>query len=168
MFRDFNGGTKRSPAVSVRTAGVLSCGASARFRVMASPYGASRSHSLDTSHSVGLLWTSDQPDSKISAWQHTILTRDKHPPPQRDLNPQSYRVSGRKPTLRPRGHLDRELVYVPTGIQIWHPNASCGETRRHTFIAQLKPPSHSYLHLWGFAVTNFSAFLIILLHLLAT
>jgi len=35
-------------------------GDSTRFRVMASPYGASRSHSWDMPHSVGLLWTSDQ------------------------------------------------------------------------------------------------------------
>ena len=35
----------------------------------------SRSHS-DTPHSVGLLWTSDQPDAETSVWQHTIRTRD--------------------------------------------------------------------------------------------
>ena len=28
-----------------------------------------RSHS-DTPHSLGLLWTSDQPDAEISTWQH--------------------------------------------------------------------------------------------------
>jgi len=39
------------------------CGASTQSRVMASPYGASRSLSLDMPHSVGLLWTSDQPDT---------------------------------------------------------------------------------------------------------
>jgi hypothetical protein len=27
---------------------------------------ASRSHTLDTQHSVGLLWTSDQPDAETS------------------------------------------------------------------------------------------------------
>ena len=36
-----------------------------------------RSHS-DTPHSVGLFWTSDQPDSKTSTWQHTTLTTDRH------------------------------------------------------------------------------------------
>jgi hypothetical protein len=30
---------------------------------------------LDTPQSVGLLWTSDQPDAETSAWQHTTLTR---------------------------------------------------------------------------------------------
>ena len=43
---------------------------------------ASRSHS-HTSHSVGLLWTSDQPDAETSTWQHTTLTRDRHPCPWR-------------------------------------------------------------------------------------
>ena len=36
-----------------------------------------RSHS-DTPHSVGLLWTRDQPDVETSTWQHTTLARDKH------------------------------------------------------------------------------------------
>jgi hypothetical protein len=38
---------------------------------------ASRSHS-DTPQSVGLLWTSDQPDAETSTWQHTTLTTDIH------------------------------------------------------------------------------------------
>jgi hypothetical protein len=38
----------------------------------------SRSHS-DTQHTVGLLWTSDQPDAGTSTWQHTTLTTDRHP-----------------------------------------------------------------------------------------
>jgi hypothetical protein len=36
---------------------------------------ASRSHS-DTPHSVGPLWTSDQPDAETSTWQNTTLTTD--------------------------------------------------------------------------------------------
>jgi hypothetical protein len=36
---------------------------------------ASRKHS-DTPHSVGLHWTSDQPDAETSTWQHTTLTRE--------------------------------------------------------------------------------------------
>jgi hypothetical protein len=31
------------------------------------------SHSLDTLHSVGLLWTSDQPEAETSAWQETNI-----------------------------------------------------------------------------------------------
>jgi len=34
---------------------------------------------LGTPHSVGMLWTSDQPDTETTAWQHTILTRDRRP-----------------------------------------------------------------------------------------
>jgi hypothetical protein len=49
---------------------------------------ASRSHS-DTTHTVGILWTSDQPDAETSTWQHTTLTREIYPFPKRDSNPQS-------------------------------------------------------------------------------
>ena len=41
-------------------------GASTRLRVSASHYGASQSYSLDTPHSVGLLWMSDQSDAETS------------------------------------------------------------------------------------------------------
>jgi len=56
-----------------------------------------RSHS-DAPHSVGLFWTSDQPDAEISTWQHTTLTTDKHPFPWRDSNLQSQQASGRRLT----------------------------------------------------------------------
>jgi len=39
-------------------------GAAHGIRVMVPRYGASRSHSLDTPHSVELLWTSGQPDAE--------------------------------------------------------------------------------------------------------
>ena len=41
------------------------CGASTQFRAMTYPYVASRSHSGQP-HSVGLLWTSDQPDAETA------------------------------------------------------------------------------------------------------
>ena len=66
---------------------------------------ASRSPS-DTPHSVGLLWTSDQPDADTPTWQHTTLTRDRRPCLQRDSNPQFRQPSGRRPTpstARPLG-----------------------------------------------------------------
>jgi hypothetical protein len=50
---------------------------------------ASRSHTLDTPHSVGLLRTRDQLDAETSTWQHPTLTRDRHPCPRWDSNPQS-------------------------------------------------------------------------------
>ena len=40
----------------------------------------SRSHS-DTLHSVGFLWTSDQPDPEISTWRHMTITAYKYPCP---------------------------------------------------------------------------------------
>ena len=42
---------------------------------------ASRSQS-DIPHSVGLLWTSDQPDAETSTWQHTTHTRQITTPPE--------------------------------------------------------------------------------------
>ena len=72
-----------------------SCGTLTRFWVTVSHYGASRSHSLDTPHSVGLPWTSDQPVAATSASQHTTLSIDRHPRPWRNANAQSQRTSGR-------------------------------------------------------------------------
>ena len=55
------------------------------------------SHS-DTPHTVWLLWTSDRPVVQTSTCQHTTLTRDRHPCPRRDSNPQSPQTSGRRLT----------------------------------------------------------------------
>ena len=60
-------------------------------------YEASRTHS-DISHSVGLLWTSDQPNAETSVRQHTITTRNKHPCPRPDSIQQSQQELGRKTT----------------------------------------------------------------------
>ena len=54
----------------------------------------SRSHS-DTPQSVGLFWTSVQPDASTSTWQHTI---DRHPYHRWDSNPHSQKVSGDRAT----------------------------------------------------------------------
>ena len=40
-----------------------------------------------TTHLVGLLWTSDQPYSETSTWQHTTLTRERERERERDLCP---------------------------------------------------------------------------------
>jgi len=59
----------------------------------------SRSHS-DTSHSVGLLWTSDQSDAETSTWQHTT---DIHAPGGiRTQNPSKRAVAD--PHFGPRGN----------------------------------------------------------------
>ena len=42
----------------------------------------------DTPRSLGLLWTSDRPVAETSTWQHTTFTRESHPCPCRDSNPQ--------------------------------------------------------------------------------
>ena len=52
---------------------------------------ASLSHA-DTPHSVGLLWSSDQPDAESSTWQHTTFTRG-----QTSISP-----SGFEPTIPAR------------------------------------------------------------------
>ena len=44
------------------------------------------SHS-DTPHSVGLLWTGDQPVAETFTWQYITLLRERHPWPRRDSNP---------------------------------------------------------------------------------
>jgi acyl transferase domain-containing protein len=44
---------------------------------------------IRTPHSVGLLWTRDQPDAETSTWQQTTLTTGKLPWPRRYSNPQS-------------------------------------------------------------------------------
>jgi hypothetical protein len=56
-----------------------------------------RSHS-ETPHTVGLLWTSDQPIAETSTWQHTTFTRDKHPRPWRDSNLKFQQASSCWPT----------------------------------------------------------------------
>jgi hypothetical protein len=66
---------------------------------------ASRSHS-NTPDSVGFLWTGDWDDEGNTIWQQTTFTRDRHPFPRRDSNPQSLQASSRRPTTytaRPPG-----------------------------------------------------------------
>jgi len=63
----------------------------------------SLSHS-DTPYSVGLPWTSDRSVAENYTWQHTTLTRDRHPCLRRDSTPQSQEVRGCRPkhlTARP-------------------------------------------------------------------
>ena len=62
---------------------------------------ASRSDS-DTPHSVGLLWTSDQPDAKTTHNTHKGHT----PGGIRTRIPSKRTAAG--PELRPRGHCDRQ------------------------------------------------------------
>jgi len=47
----------------------------------------------------------DQPDTQVSTWQHTTLTRDKHACLRRYSKLQSQHARA-EPRLRPRGHWD--------------------------------------------------------------
>ena len=72
------------------------------YRVLGGPRVASCSRFLDhkhTPHLEGLPWMRDRPVAETSTWQHTTVTRDKHPYLQLVSNPQSQQASGRKPLL---------------------------------------------------------------------
>ena len=69
-------------------------------------YEVSRSHS-DTKHSVGLLWTSDQPVAETSTWQHTTLKTDNTFMSLGGIRTHNLsRRAAADPRLRPRGHWD--------------------------------------------------------------
>jgi hypothetical protein len=78
------------------------------------------SHS-DTPHSIGLVWTSDQPDAETSTWQHRHSQEtDIHASSGiRTRNPSKRAAAN--PRLRLRGHWDRQwskyLTELP--IMIW-------------------------------------------------
>jgi hypothetical protein len=73
---------------------------------------ASRSDS-DTPHSVGLLWTSDQPDAETSDNKHSQYTDVLVPGGIRARN-----CSTADPQLRPRGHWDRHTIrYLSVNIK---------------------------------------------------
>jgi hypothetical protein len=61
----------------------------------------------DASQSVGLLWTSDQLVAETSTWQHTTLTRDKHPCRRGIRTHDLSRRAAAHLRHRPRGHWDR-------------------------------------------------------------
>jgi hypothetical protein len=49
----------------------------------------------DTPHSIWHLWTSDQPDSETSTWQHTTFKTDTHAPGGiRTRNPSVWAAAG--------------------------------------------------------------------------
>jgi hypothetical protein len=75
----------------------------------------SRSHP-DTSNSLGLLWTSDQPDAPHNTWH---WQRDRHPGPDviRTSNP--GRQGAADPLHIRRGHLHQRLQYTWGQIKQW-------------------------------------------------
>jgi len=60
----------------------------------------------NTPHSVGLLWTSDQPDIEKTTWQHVIQQIDIHAPGGIQTRNPSKRAAA-DTLLRLRGHWDR-------------------------------------------------------------
>jgi len=75
---------------------------------------------LDTPQSVGLLWTSDQPDAQTSTSQHTTLTTDRHPWPRRDSNPQSQQASALDRRLRPNSRHQTNKMHLQICITVSH------------------------------------------------
>jgi len=72
----------------------------------------------DTPHSVGLLWTSDQPDTKTSTWKHTTVTTDIHA--RGAIRTRNLRKrTAADPHLRPRGHWVRQLLLLKGQIYPW-------------------------------------------------
>jgi hypothetical protein len=85
------------PSFCFSSLSFLSRGTSNQFRVMKSPYGASRSYSLDTSaRRTDLSLTTHNAHNR-----HTSM-------PRRDSNPQA----AADPQLTPRGHWDRQTFYI--------------------------------------------------------
>ena len=94
----------------------------------------------DTPQSVGLLWTSDQPDATADKTQHSQQT-DIHPSGGiRTSNP-SNRVAA-DPPVRPRGHYDGD-TQLPNEIVIFLPNARNFNFRCVTI--------HCFSHVWTWA-----------------
>jgi hypothetical protein len=96
--------------------------------------GVSRSHS-DTPQSVGLLWTSDQPDSETSSWQHKQLHEtDIHACGGiRTLDPIKRKATD--PRLRLRGHWDWLLWLLEepnTSMEYWWNDTDRGKHRTWT------------------------------------
>jgi hypothetical protein len=114
----------------------LPCGAKAQIGPRPPPFlEVSGSHS-DTLHSVGLLWTGDQPVAETSTWQCTTRKRGNIDAPGgiRIHGPSKGSAVG--PSLRPRGHwkclplLYRILTY--THLCVKWPRSSSVPSRHTT------------------------------------
>jgi hypothetical protein len=63
-------------------------------------------------HSIGFLWTSDQPDAEISTWHQTTITQDRQLCcPQQDLYLQSQPANGCRPTPKTAWMLELAVCY---------------------------------------------------------
>ena len=75
-----------------------------------------RNHEVSRPHSVGLLWTGDQPNAETSTWWHTTLTKDRLPHSP-ESNPQSQQASGRRPTPYPTRPLGPSPLHFTRSIK---------------------------------------------------
>jgi len=66
----------------------------------------------DIQHSVGLLWTSDQPDAETCTWQHVTPTRDSHPCPGGTGTHSPNKRGTADPRLRQQGHWEHECNII--------------------------------------------------------
>jgi hypothetical protein len=61
---------------------------------------------------VALLWTNDQPTADTPTWQHTTLTRDRHP-----YCLAAFKIqAATDPCLRPRGHWGQHGMMIVRNI----------------------------------------------------
>ena len=86
-------------------------------------------------HSVWLLWTSDQPVAETSTWQHTTLTTDKHPHPDRIRSHNLSKRAAVDPHLRPRGHWYRHTSRMLMGSPSRIRNFSWLQANSRNFIS---------------------------------
>jgi len=119
--------------------------------------GASWSHSY-TSHSVGLLWTSNQPDAQPSTWQHTTFTTDIHVPARFELTvPASERLQTQ--WEEPAIHAKHINTLCEQNVELLNITAADEHSDRlqgllHTWLCALlrlrswtRPFQYLYLHL---------------------
>ena len=110
-------------------------------KICAKTHSIARAHTHTHTHthtlSVGLLWTSDQPDAEMSTWQHPTRTRDRHARLWRNSNLQYQQAKGRRLTpSRPLTPAQwTNFCTVVTSIQF--------KLFRHKFCFLWKPHEHS-------------------------
>jgi len=88
------------------------CGALTQFRIMASPYGASRSHWLDTAYGRTPMdeWSARHRDLYLKALQ--IQNRQNFMLPSGIRTRNRCKRAAAYPRLRTRGYWDRQLIYI--------------------------------------------------------
>ena len=104
----------------------------------------SRSHS-GTPHSAGLLWTSDQPVTQTSTWQHTTLTTTIHAPGGIWTHNFSRRAAADQ-RLSPRCHWDRPLHHWLAIFTA--PENKSRQSKEQVTLYDWNPIAHSAFELW--------------------